>query len=214
MVWTHGYDLLVKLVVLALTGFLLYLGVNILEDNGVTTYGPVFSPLLMLSIIGVFIGLYWYIFRTLSSYLYARFTLGMDISYSQAKQFNRAFTGLIPFGKWLPMTEVLYYPPEERYEKGIAILRQYETGADELKRIIKESTDRKPVSKKVYEVVAFVVVVGGLAVSMMNVPPASYITLAFMKLTDGNSYYPLLNFGILMIIPGIILFRIERRMKD
>ena len=96
MAWTHVYDLLLKLAtLLALVG----LGVLLPVADG--EVGWVIVSALVL----YFIAYNWFV-RTLSTWLYCRLTVRMELTIVQARSLNDAFTPAWPMQReWLPMKD-------------------------------------------------------------------------------------------------------------
>jgi len=97
MIWTHIYDLILKLTTLFLS-IIILIPIPYLGDNGIVV--------VILGIILFFV-IYNLFVRTLATYLYCKFTLKMNIDLSQAKQLNEAYSPIFPMTmKWLPMKEL------------------------------------------------------------------------------------------------------------
>lgn len=214
MAWTHTYDLLIKLLLMVVIILFCIPVPDLLEAEGITLSGGNLGAVMILTIILLFACAYHFLLRTLSSYLYARFTLKMPISYAEAKPLNKAFTTLVPMGKWLPMRELLLYPPEDRYRQALTTVYGYEAMEAELDRMIREKSGRPPFSKTAFEIVAVSVAILCAIIGMANFPPASYLSRMQGSLLGDGRYYPLVNILILCIPPFLILYRIEKRMKE
>jgi hypothetical protein len=57
---------------------------------------------------------WWFLFRPLSSWLYARFRLGANLTFGEAKQASVLFSPVLPIKEWYRMKHVKTLPPKER----------------------------------------------------------------------------------------------------
>jgi len=213
MAWTHTYDLLIKILLIAVIIFLCATGTDMLEAQGFIVPGNALGISVMCFAVVLYVGIYQFVLRTLSSYLYARWTLKMPVSFAEARTLNKAFTALAPMGRWMPMRDLLLYPPQDRYRQALAWLHRHEALTAELDQRIRNSTDKPLVSKTFFEIAAVLVVIAALVVGFMNYPPANYLSAAQAAVLGEGQYYPFLNVIMLVIPPGAILFHIEKKMN-
>ena len=207
MIWTHKYDLLVKLLCIAAVVALFIPVSDYLELQGYPThFGPlVFGLALVLAVI-----IYAILLRSVGTYLYARFTLEMPVSFAQAKKLNKAFAPLFPVGmKWLPMHELYGLPDEHKYEAALRIMDTWIDYKVERKDKEQKVRDLEPLNIKVARTVMVVLMISCFGLSVMNLPPASYLSRFTSWLFNENAYYPMLNFCVL-VSP---LLLIERYIK-
>src|SRR6187399_563137 len=97
MAWTHLYDLLLKLATLfALIGLGVLLPLSDVHGAWIT----------LGALVAYFIGYNRFV-RTLSTWLYCRLTLRMEVNIAQARTLNDAFTPGWPMQRqWLPMKDL------------------------------------------------------------------------------------------------------------
>lgn len=112
--YSHLFDIIGKLGMIFLA---IIIGVEVpwLEKMG-------FAPVLVLIII--FLGLYYLYGRTLTTYLYCRFSLGMILPLEQAKTLNDAFSPILGT-QWLPMKELKTVDDHLKYETALAIFQDW-----------------------------------------------------------------------------------------
>lgn len=117
--FTHSYDFILKLIT--------YPGVliSLFSIPGSRNNGFVVLLLLLLGIVLGFI-VYTFLVRTLSSWLYCRYTLNMKVTLAQAKKLNAAFSPWHPFEEWLPMKELKQIDEQLRYPAALEFLKKWE----------------------------------------------------------------------------------------
>lgn len=116
MIWTHIYDLLLKLLTL-FACIVLLIQVPNLEDHGV---------MLLLIVLLTWFVAYHFAVRTLATYLYCRLTLRMDIHLKQAKQLNNAFSPSLPRSmKWLPMKELRHLDSPDKFSIALKMYQHW-----------------------------------------------------------------------------------------
>lgn len=206
MIWTHIYDLIVKLGTLFLSIFALTL-IPFFEEQGVL--------IVILSIIFSVIA-YTIFLRTLGSYLYCRLTLKMPVTMKQAKTLNK---GLAPipfqFGdfSWLPLTEVKNID-DNKYDMALSLIDQWTMKRRERwQKIIEQSTG----FVKFIEILMAVIFIGMLATSHFNIPPASYIIELYCKIFDTNEYHPMLIGSLtsfIFIFPLILIKKVIQKKQN
>ena len=193
MIWTHVYDLALKLIVLFLSIFLF-------------TSLPVFDDHVIVLIITSFaVSIIFYIFflRTLGSYLYSRFTLKMPVSFAQAKQLNEAlapnpfFTNDL---KWLALNEIKELDPDTKYEVALKLLVKWKEQKKEARKLQIEKFKRSSSQSKFFEITLAVLVVLCFVTSFLELPPANLIIKYYCIFFDTNSYSPILIGSILTLI--------------
>lgn len=109
--YTHLYDIICKASSLILGLSIATLIPN--SDNDPMT--------IIIGGLTLFVGLYFGFFRTLSSLAYCKFTLKMDITFSQAKQLNPALSPLtLRSLHWLPLKEIKTLLTEQKLEAALA----------------------------------------------------------------------------------------------
>jgi hypothetical protein len=118
MLWSNGWDLLLK--VLWLFGaviLVVFLHLDELPQKVGLTNGTV------TGIIGfaLWILIYRQFISTISSWLYARVTLGAPVSLSEAHELRRLFQADFSF-KWIPLREVKQLPKDQRRDAVLAML--------------------------------------------------------------------------------------------
>jgi len=124
MLWSHGWDLLLKVMWLFAAPILIVvLHVDELPPKIGLTSGTV------TGIIGV--ALWVLIYRqglsTIAAWLYARLSLGAPVSLREAHQLRRLFQTDLSF-KWVPLKEVKLLPKEQRRDAVLAALARVGPG--------------------------------------------------------------------------------------
>jgi hypothetical protein len=204
MIWTHIYDLILKLVTLFLS-IIIMIQFPFSQDYDVIS--------ILIGVILFFVS-YHYFIRTLATYLYCKLTLKMNVSFSQAKQLNNAFSPVFSLHmQWLPMTEIKPLDDSIKYEVALATYLKWE---EDKKRERKQNVqDFKNAGQrtKILTVIMYVLVGYFMIAGFMNLPPANYLTLAYCKLFDTDKYYPILN-CFLLALPTILIFKaIDKNIK-
>lgn len=201
MMWTHLYDLVLKLVTMFLV-IMLIVQVPVVGSNA-------FVGILLVIIL--FFVSYYLLIRTLATYLYCKLTLKMNLSFKQAKKLNDAISPVFSLDmQWLPMTEIKALDDNIKYE---VALNTYAIWKEEKqKKMQQRLLDFKAAGQqsKTLTVVQYVLVAYIAIASFMNLPPANYLTIAFCKLFDTDKYYPILN-SFLLIVPTLLIFKVLGR---
>ena len=116
--WTHLYDLIAKLGTLFLSLFILT-NIPFIMDNSVLV--PVLA--IIITVLAYILNL-----RTLSSLLYCKFTLGMNINFKEAKELNPALSPN-PFSlngyTWLPLKEIKSLDNNVKYETALRLMHNW-----------------------------------------------------------------------------------------
>ena len=95
MAWTHLFDLIAKLLTIAIA-----IGLIVVTDGtmGRDTFNwliPVFFAIPAL--------IWWLLLRPLSSWCYARFRLGVNLPFREAKRASILFSPVVNFTRWSPL---------------------------------------------------------------------------------------------------------------
>ncbi|MBL7683445.1 MAG: hypothetical protein JNK00_08785 [Flavipsychrobacter sp.] len=114
MIWTHIYDLVLKLLTITVTIIILS-HTPAFENKGILIMG--------IALI-IFFFSYHYFIRTFSTFLYCTLALKMKINLSQAKQLNDAFSPTLRLN-WLPMRELKNLDNNVKLETAIRILEKW-----------------------------------------------------------------------------------------
>lgn len=204
MIWTHIYDLILKLFCL-LAPIALLAQIPFLEQHNALLF--VFSFILS--------GLSYYaFFRTLGSQLYSQLVLKMPLSFSEAKKLNAAFAPLIPFPfEWLPMKEIAQVEAHLKYEMALQILHEWQTEnklkrAQYLSHFSNSSLKTKIMTGLAYLTIAYLIVA-----SFINIPPVSYLSAAYMGLFNTNEYYPILNMLVSCLLALVFFKSIDKNIR-
>ncbi len=124
MLWSHGWDLLLKVMWLfAAPVLVVVLHIDELPQRiGLTSR-------TVIGIIGV--ALWILIYRqglsTIAAWLYARLSLGASVSLSEARQLRRLFQTDLSF-KWVPLKDVKQLPKAQRRDAALAALARVGPG--------------------------------------------------------------------------------------
>ena len=198
--WTHLFNLLVKAVCFVAVITLLLL-LPSLDDSEGLLFFAVFAACFAL--------LYYGFFRRLGDYLYCTLYLKMDVTWQEVGLLKDGLSPVIST-KWLPMREVQKVPREQRFERALELLRQWNTHVTiKTEEKVEEFKDLSFLGKTL-NALLILLVLGAIATSFLNIPPASYITEFYCNLFDTNSYYPMLNVVILCIPVGCLALLIRR----
>lgn len=103
LLYTHIYDLILKLI--TLFGLIVLLAECSFFNERVV--------LLLSVFVVLFLTLYYFLIRTVGSWLYCRINLKMKLSLLQAAKLNAALSPIA--GTWLPMLEIKNIKQEDKY---------------------------------------------------------------------------------------------------
>ena len=124
MLWSNGWDLLLKVIWLFAAPILV---VVLHIDEWPQKIGVTSG--LVIGVVGM--ALWVFIYRqglsTIASWLYARVTLGAPVSLGEAHQLRRLFQTDFSF-KWVPLNEVKQLPKPERRDAVLAALTRLGPG--------------------------------------------------------------------------------------
>jgi hypothetical protein len=196
MIWTHKYDLAIKIVTLVICAFIIYLITTLeipaLEDRGM---------LIALPIIGLGIIFYALFFRTIGTYLYCRLVLKMKIGFKQSAALNNAFAPN-PFTnlKWLPMIEIRGLDDDKKYEVALTILKNWENDNTKKRTVDKNDYKNQPTYGKLLYLVMFAIIIFSFLASLLEIPPATYLIQYYCKIFDTQEYSPVLIGAILTFV--------------
>ncbi len=203
MIWTHFYDLILKLGILFLSIFI-FIQIPFIEERGV---------LLFVLVLLISVGSYILFLRTLGSWLYSRLTLKMKVNFQQAKSLNAALAPINQIGyysKWLPLKEVQNFPSDQKY---LAAQQMIQNWQQENKREAEQKNLSKPSIKKL-EIVAAILVILSIVLSYLQLLPASYLIELYLYVFQTDRYPPVL-IGIILIflffIPYILWLKIKKK---
>jgi hypothetical protein len=196
MIWTHTYDLILKLLTLFLSIFCLT-QIPYLENNEVS---------IVIGIILFFVVYNLYV-RTLATYLYCKFTLKMNVDIIQAKKINGAFSPIFNI-KWLPMRELRELDEtNNKYETALSTYEKWEEEKKQNRNIQWEKFKNDKLKNKILKIIMYILLGYFMIAAFLNLPPANLLTLTFCRLFDTNEYYPILNL-LILVLPIILLFKI------
>lgn len=187
--WSHFFDLVAQL-------FGLAVAVAIMVFFEEFEWGFVLG-------LGAGFAAWFYVFRPLSAWMYARLSLKTQLTWQNAKAATTLFSPSIWSGmEWHPMKEVRYLPDEER---SIAIMRKVS--------MVREMRKRKWQGwissgwlKKAHTAASIAVVFVAAAFSFAHLPPASWISELQMRLFREDSYSPLLT-TLLCALPFSLILK-------
>lgn len=197
--YTHLYDFLAKGLSLGVSLALIFGIPGIQEQNILVAVLIVIPSFLSFA----------FFFRTFGSYCYARFNLGMDVSWSQAKKLNASLSPMFNVKtrmEWLPLKEVKNLEPEERYIKALSLTKEWQQNHEDW--WAQKGAQLRNASPKVKLINAslWLLCIYFSIASFMNLPPASYLSQLYMNLFETNSYYPIIN-ALLLTIGTALIFR-------
>lgn len=204
MIWTHIYDLLLKMATfgLIILGFSFFpIGIN---------------NFFILFIIGfiMFFTVYNFILRTLATFLYCKFTLKMELTLAQAKHLNNAFSPIFPPNvKWLPMEDLKQTDSINKYEIALETLNKWEIEKVENKRIEIQDFKQSSNKTKFLTVLMYIIIIYFGIASHFNLPPSNYLTAIFCKVFNTEKFYPVINMLILAYLTNLIFTKIDKNIK-
>jgi hypothetical protein len=194
---THIYDGLFKLISLILSTAILFSCskyLDLIENHYL--HITVFVGVLFI----LFTLLFYGCFRTLSSYLYANRTLKMNITYTQAKTLNNAFSPFILTNmQWLPMLDLKNNTTDVKYNIALQLVAHWQTEKKHQRLLEKKEFKDYNLAQKTIQILRNIAIVGAAITGFFNLPPASYISNMFCTIFNTNSYVPILNIFILLI---------------
>lgn len=194
MFWTHFYDLLAKLASIAIVVCI------VIANGGNLPWG------MAAVAFGVAFGAWWYLFRPLSSKVYARMSLGTRLSLAQAKRASVLFSPVLNLTKWHPMRDVASLPESERTGSIISasdeLLAYYDARAAQWREA--------PSFARLLRVVLWFFVGGSVIGSLSNVPPFSWISDMQAHLLEGK-YYPIITAAVGVLPFGLALGMLEHK---
>lgn len=179
MIWTHLYDLIIKIALL-LTSILILTNIPFFEEHNLA---------LIISLFSLWIGLYLLFGRTIGSYLYAKLSLKMDVSFKKAKELNIALSPLpktFPLQQWVPLKEVIAVQKDLRFDKAIELINIWQANLKKEKEL--NSEKENPKQSKLITVIIGLILFGCFASSFYNLPPASYFIKYYCKTFDTDQY--------------------------
>ena len=194
---THIFDIIFKLISL-LIGILSILILMNYNDNAPYTfiYSIIFSIILYLGI-----------FRTISSMLYARFYLKMELNFFQAKELNKALSPIFTLGnKWLPLKEIKEIEADYKYETTLKLIENWKEEQKTEQQKIKQNFKEASLKTKVLTVIMYGIVLYVFVAVFMHWYPMNLLNDFYMNLFNTNEYYPMLN-GMITALPIILIFK-------
>lgn len=204
MIWTHIYDLLLKLATLAIS-IVLLLQIPYFEGTEILSIS--LGVILFFVIYNIFV-------RTLATYLYCKFSLKMNIDLTKAKQLNEAFSPIFPLNmKWLPMRELRNIDAKDKYQIALDTFNNWDQQNKQHRKQQLADFKNSKQKTKVLTVIMYVLVGYFMLAGFMNLPPANYLTIVYCKLFNTENYYPFLN-SLILALTTILLFRaFEKNIK-
>lgn len=197
MIWTHIYDLILKIITFI---FSIFIAINLpfLENK---------DFLIIMSSIVLYFAVYNIFIRTFATYLYCKYALKMNINLNQAKDLNNAFSPIFPLNlKWLPMREIRNVTDNEKYETALKLFKNYK---EQHKNKISEKLNEFIMSNnkvKILRILMYALIIYFIIAGFMNLPPASYLSNLYFKLFETEEYYPVINICIL-VFPTLLIFK-------
>lgn len=199
---THLIDGLIKLGLLFAL-ILLLANIPFFEGKGF---------LLLFTIAFLSIILYVFIFRTLGSYLYAKWMLKMPLSWTQAKKLNE---GLSPFSNhfmtWLPLKQVKNLDDDIKYKTAVELIERWKIENQNKKQEAFESFKSGSNLAKTLKFIYITYIVVCLLTSFFNLPPASYVIEWYCVYFGDDSYSPMFIWAIMMLPVLIIVLLLKKK---
>ncbi|MBX7227156.1 MAG: hypothetical protein K1X55_14065 [Chitinophagales bacterium] len=152
--------------------------------------------------------LYLGFFRTLGTYLYAKFILKMELSLAQARQLDGAFAPInFKNMSWLPMKELRNIEHDKRFEVAIEIYQKY-SQKQQIENNIPKTTKTKILRLLMYSLMIYFAIAG-----FMNLPPANFLTNIFCSIFKTEKYYPVVNVLILCVATEKVFKLLDKKIK-
>jgi hypothetical protein len=197
--WTHLYDIIVKVGTLFLSLFILT-NIQFISDNNV-----------LLPVLAIIITVFAYIFylRTLSSLLYCKFTLGININFKEAKRLNPALSPN-PFSlngyTWLPLKEIKNLDNNIKYETALRLMDNW------LKNKTHKMTNASKIKILEYSVAVVFLIL--LVTSQFDLPPSSYFVSIYCNAFNTDKYSPLLITALASLIYALPVYFIKKKIAE
>ena len=194
MIWTHIFDLLIKIGTFILI-ILLFLLIPGLIDH--PFIGIIFILVLwVLSIV--------FVAPTPGSWLYCRIRLKMPISLSQASKLNRVlspnpFRFNLDGQKWLPLLEVLEVESEKRYEEAMRVSNNWIAEREQKDRQKREEFSNASPASKTLTILIIGFIIFCFIAAFTEIPPANYFIRFYCRIFDTDRY-PVMLISCLMIL--------------
>lgn len=203
--WTHIYDLIIKLITILICMILMLDYFPLLQDN---------KTISIIIAVGLYFLSYHFIVRTLATFLYCKFSLGMPISIQQAQNFNNIFTPTLSTElTWMPMTEIKLLPKSERYQTALKINLEWKAQKTQTKIQNQQDFKDASIKTKSLTIIMYIVMVYFALSAFLNIFPANKITDFFCSIFQTESYFPALNI-IILLLPTFWIFKlIDKNIK-
>ncbi len=203
ILWTHIFDLLTKLILIIL------LACSILIGQYVSSWGVVYTLLFGL----VSMLFYWFILRTIGSWVYCFLILRMRIGWKKAAQLNGAFSPILD-STWLPMLELKNLSNKDKYQQALNIYQLHRKEQKETKLKYKKDWEKLSKEKKVIIVLLNAMILSSVIIIIFDLPPIETVNNLYCRLTSYNNlcfYNPILTY-FLIIMPFVFgLIFLNRR---
>jgi hypothetical protein len=131
----------------------------------------------------------------------------MSVDLGQAKQLNDAFSPIFPLKmEWLPMDELKNIDNKDKFQIALDTYKDWDEQHKQNRKQQFQDFKNAEQRTKILTVILYILVGYFMISGFMNLPPASYLTLAYCKLFDTEEYFPLLN-GLILVLPTILVFK-------
>lgn len=201
MIWTHIYDLILKLITLTLF-IIIFAEIPYFKGNQ--------SVVIILGIILFFISYNLFI-RTFATYLYCKFTLKMNINLNQAKQLNDAFSPIFPLNmSWLPMNELKNIENDNKFDIAINTYNNWKEHNKQIRKQQLQKFNKLEQKTTILTVIMYLLMGYFMIAGFINLPPANYLAMAYCKLFDTDRYYPILNSLALVFLTFFLFKKLDK----
>ena len=145
-------------------------------------------------------------FRTLATFMYCKYTLKMNLSFSQAKNLNDAYTPVLPNNmEWLPMKELRDIDDPNKYQMAIDIFNKWDESKKEKRKQQMQEFKNSKLIIKISGILLIIIFLYLIIAVFANLPPSNYLTEFYCIAFDTDRYYPMLNL-ILLFIPVVLVY--------
>lgn len=193
--FTHFFDGLFKLLTL---GFAVFIVLEIQFLNN--------SPLALITgVLTISFILYFYVFRSLSSFFYTRFILKMDITYIQASLLNPSLSPLSIYNQeWLKLEEVKDLESSKKLPSALEIQDDWLKEKAWKRKSVLPTFIESSTKTKVLTILSLLWIAYSSVASFTDWPPASFINSFLSKHLE--IYSPMATI-LLLVVPVLLLVR-------
>lgn len=206
MVRSHFFDLVLKMALLVV----LIVAFVILPDSTGLPRAVSVSLAIVLWLV-----LYMAFLRTLGTFLYCRYRLGMILTMNDAKLLNDAVTPINVFQReWLPLKEVRGLPAQERLGAALLKVAEWRRAKEAERAAVTQDFKDRSAGQKVMGVAMIIGAAYLFGATIAEWPPMNYIISGYCSLL-GTDKYPVMLLWLIavliFVVPVGLLAKLLRR---